>query len=38
MEIAIDLGKWKSYVAMEDNDKMIKERYTETTKDWFSTI
>ena len=33
MEIAIDLGKWKSYVVMEDNGKIVKEGYTETTKD-----
>ena len=38
MEIAIDLGKWKSYVVMEDNDRVVKEGYTETTKDGFSTF
>jgi hypothetical protein len=38
MEIAIDLGKWKSYVVMEDNDRVVKEGYTETTKDRFSTF
>jgi hypothetical protein len=32
MEIAIDLGKWKSYVVMEDNGKIVKEGYAETTK------
>ena len=38
MEIAIDLGKWKSYVVMEDNGRLVKEGYTETTKDGFSTF
>ena len=38
MEIAIDLGKWKSYVVMEDNGRVVKEGYTETTKDGFSTF
>ena len=38
MEIAIDLGKWKSYVVMEDNGRLVKEGYVETTKDGFSTF
>ncbi len=38
MEIAIDLGKWKSYVVMEDNGRVVKEGHTETTKDGFSTF
>ena len=38
MKIAIGLGKWKSYVVMEDNGKVVKEGYTETTKAGFSTF
>lgn len=38
MEIAIDLGKWKSYVVMEDNGRVVKEGYTETTKNGFSAF
>ena len=38
MEIAIDLGKRKSYVVMEDNGRLVKEGYVETTKDEFSTF
>ncbi len=33
MEIAIYLGKWKSCVVMKDNGKIVKEGYTEKTKD-----
>ena len=33
-----DLGKWKSYVVMEDNGRLVKEGYVETTKDGFSTF
>lgn len=36
MEIAIDLGKYNSYVVMEDNGKVVKEGYVKTTKDEFS--
>ena len=36
MNIAIDLGKQKSYVVMEDNDIQIKEGYVETTKESFT--
>jgi len=38
MNIAIDLGKRRSYVVMEDNDIILKEGYTETSKDGFSTF
>jgi hypothetical protein len=38
MDIAIDLGKRRSYVVMEDNGKMVKEGYVETTKDGFFTF
>ena len=38
MEIAIDLGKRKSYVVMENNGRVVKEGYTEMTKDWLSTF
>ncbi len=38
MEIAIDLGKRMSYIVMEDNDKVVKEGYAETSKDGFSTF
>ncbi len=38
MDIAIDLGKRKSYVAMEDDGKVVKEGYTETSKYGFSTF
>ncbi len=38
MDIAIDLGKKKSYVVMEDNGRAVKEGYVETTKDGFSTF
>jgi len=38
MDIAIDLGKRRSYVVMEDNGNLVKEGYTETTKDGFSTF
>ncbi len=38
MDIAIDLGKRKSYVVMEDNGRLVKEGYVETTKDGFSTF
>ncbi len=38
MEIAIDPGKWKSYVVIEDNGKIVKEGYTETTKDGFNAF
>ena len=37
IDIAIDLGKWKSYVVMEDNGSVVKEGYTETTNG-FSTF
>ena len=30
MDIAIDLGKWESYVVMEDDGRPVKEGYTET--------
>ena len=33
MNIAIDLGKKKSYVVMEDNGKVVKEGYAPTTKE-----
>ena len=36
MDIAIDLGKKRSYVVMEDNGKLVKEGYVGTTKDEFS--
>ena len=32
MDIAIDLGKRKSYVVMEDDGKVVKEGYTEASK------
>ena len=35
MEIAIDLGKRRSYIVMEDNGKVVKEGYVETTKESF---
>ena len=35
MEIAIDLGKRKSYVVMEDNGVQMKEGYVETTRKGF---
>ena len=35
MEIAIDLGKRRSYIVMEDNGKAVKEGYVETTKESF---
>lgn len=35
MEIGIDLGKRKSYVVMEENGKVVKEGYAETTKEGF---
>ena len=38
MDIAIDLGKRRSYVVMEDNGRLVKEGYVETTKDGFSTF
>jgi hypothetical protein len=38
MDIAIDLGKRRSYVVMEDNNKTAKEGYMDTTKDGFSTF
>ncbi len=38
MDIAIDLGKRRSYVVMEDNGRPVKEGYVETTKDGFSTF
>ena len=38
MEIAIDLGKWQSYVVMEDDGRPVKEGYTETTKEGFATF
>ncbi len=38
MNIAIDLGKHKSYVVMEEDGKVVKEGYVETTKDGFSTF
>lgn len=38
MEIAIDLGKWKSYVLMEDNGITMKEGYVKTSKEGFETF
>ncbi|MCL5675369.1 MAG: hypothetical protein M1611_02030 [Candidatus Marsarchaeota archaeon] len=38
MEIAIDLGKWKSYVVMEDNGRVVKEGYMETTNQGWHDI
>ncbi len=38
MEIVIDLGKRKSYVVMEDNGVLVKEGYTKTTMEGFSTF
>lgn len=35
MEIAIDLGKRRSYVVMEDDGRMVKEGYVQTTKEGF---
>ncbi len=35
MDIGIDLGKRKSYVVMEDVGEVVKEGYTETSKEGF---
>ena len=35
MDIGIDLKKRKSYVVMEDVGKVVKEGYTETSKEGF---
>jgi transposase len=35
MDIAIDLGKQRSYVVIEDDGRPIKERYVETRRDSF---
>lgn len=35
MNIAIDLGKWKSYVVVEEDNRVVKEGYTETSKEGF---
>ncbi|MDE1825452.1 MAG: hypothetical protein KGH61_05485 [Candidatus Micrarchaeota archaeon] len=38
MNIAIDLGKKKSYVVMEENKTIVREGYVETSKYGFSTF
>jgi len=35
MEIAIDMGKRRSYVVMEDEGRIVKEGYVETSKESF---
>jgi IS605 OrfB family transposase len=37
-KIAIDLGKWKSYIVMEKNGIVVKEGHTYTTKEGFSAF
>lgn len=38
MDIAIDLGKKRSYVVMEDNGRQVKEGYTDTTREGFDSF
>ena len=38
MDVAIDLGKWKSYVVVQENGKVVDKGYVETSEYGFSTV